>query len=85
MHLANNATYCLAMYNRCLLINIAVNLGIKICMMGPTFLRNVTNGHACKDGISIICTCYCRCYLMAILSIQHNLPQKLDLEAVASS
>ena len=51
-------------------------------MMGPAFLRNVTNGYV-KMEQAPFAPAITRCYLMAILSIEHNLPQKFDLEAVA--
>ena len=34
-----------------------------------------------EGGASTICICHC--HAGAILSIEHNLPQKLDIEAVA--
>ena len=64
-------------------INIVVNLGNKTCMIGPTLFAQYYQWSR-EGGANTICTCHCQVPLSgAILSIEHNLPQNLDLEVVA--
>ena len=50
-------------------------------LRGLPFLRNVTNGHVEVEQAPFA-PAIARCY-QAILSIQHDFSQKLDLEVVA--
>ena len=83
MHLANYGSYYLAMY-----VNITVNLGDyyahELVWWGNPFAQCYTNGHVPEVEQAPFAPAIVRYYLMAILSIEHDLSQKLDLEAVAT-
>ena len=49
--------------------------------MGPTLLCNVTNGHMEVEQAPFA-PAITRCYFMSIITIDHDLSQELDLEAV---